>query len=211
MPDLPPLPRILRLGSVGRNVRALQRALRTAGVRPEPPTSKPSTFDAQTDSEVRTFHRAHHLLIDGEVGEDTYGALAPYYDARGRKLLGAVKDAQPDTTRRKIAAAAHRGYVNRDAVRYTQEAAKGMQGVTEQLRPPEFPSWADCSSFVTWCYWAAGAPDPNDRGYDGAGYSGTLVQNGRETDEARVGDIVFYGASRSDINHVRSTSATAES
>lgn len=199
--DLPPLPRILRLGSRGRDVRALQRALREAGFRDEPPTAKPSTFDAETHEEVRAFQRAERLLDDGEVGEDTYGALAPHYDAAGVKLLNAVKEAKPDTLRRKIAAAAHCGYVNREQVHYTQEAGTRMEGILQERRPPEFPRWADCSSFAIWCYWAAGAPDPNGTGFNG-GWSGSLIQKGRDTGRAGVGDIAFYGTSRSNINHV---------
>ena len=65
MLTLPVLPRILRLGSRGRDVRALQRALREAGFRGEPPTAKPSTFDDATDAEVRAFQRAQGLLVDG--------------------------------------------------------------------------------------------------------------------------------------------------
>ncbi len=118
-----------------------------------------------TDTQVRAFQRAQRLLVDGEVGEDTYGALAPHYDARARKLLKEVKDAKPDTIRRQIAAAAHCGYINRDKIHYTQEAGTRMEGITKQRRPPEFPNWADCSSFAIWCYWAAGAPDPNGTGY----------------------------------------------
>jgi hypothetical protein len=198
---LPPLPRILRLGSKGRDVRALQRALRDAGVRQTPATPKPTTFDDDTDGEVRTFQRAHELLDDGEVGPDTYGALEPHYDEVGIKLLNAVREAGPDTLRRKIAAAAHCGYVNRDEVHYTQEAGTRMDGILQQRRPPDFPRFADCSSFAIWCYWAAGAPDPNASGYSG-GWSGSLNQKGQETDEAGVGDIAFYGTSRSNINHV---------
>jgi len=32
--------------------------------------------------------------------------------------------------------------------------------------PPQFPINADCSAFVTWCYWIAGADDPNGLGYN---------------------------------------------
>jgi hypothetical protein len=201
MPTLPPLPRILRLGSKGRDVKALQRALREAGFRQGPATAKPSTFDEATDDEVRAFQGAHGLLVDGEVGPDTYGALTPHYDAVGVKLLGAVREASPDTLRRKIAAAARCGYDNREEVSYTQEAGTRMDGILQERRPPDFPRFADCSSFAIWCYWAAGAPDPNESGYSG-GWSGSLVQKGQETDEAGVGDIAFYGTSRSDINHV---------
>lgn len=203
MADLPPLPRILREGSAGRDVRALQRALQAAGVRREPPTPKPTTFDEATDDEVRSFQKQHHLFVDGEVGDDTYEALAPFYDDRGIKLLNFVKDVSPDTIRRKIAKAAHCGYINRDQVHYTQHEGTRMEGITEQRRPPDFPRWADCSSFAIWCYWAAGAPDPNGTGYHG-GWSGSLVLKGTEVKigEAAMGDLAFYGTSRSHINHV---------
>jgi hypothetical protein len=201
LPTLPALPRILRLGSRGRDVRALQRALRAAGFRDTPATGKPSTFDDATDAEVRDFQGAHRLLVDGEVGPDTYAAIAPHYDAVGLKLLNALREASPDTLRRKIAAAAHCGFANRDEVHYTQEAGTRMDGILQERRPPEFPRFADCSSFAIWCYWAAGAPDPNGSGYSG-GWSGSLVQKGAETDQPGVGDIAFYGTSRSNINHV---------
>jgi hypothetical protein len=162
MADLPPLPRILCLGSIGRDVRALQRALQAAGVRSDPPTAKPSTFDNETDDEVRTFQKRNHLSVDGEVGEHTYGALASFYDARGVQLLNSVKEASADTTRWKIAKAAHTGYINRDEVHYTQQAGTRMEGITQERRAARLPRFADCSSFVIWCYWAANAPDPTE-------------------------------------------------
>ena len=69
-------------------------------------------------------------------------------------------------------------------------------------RPPQFPTYADCSSFATWCYDAAGAPDPNGLGYNGAGYTGTLFPRGVETATAAPGDLVFYGGSEAVPAHV---------
>jgi cell wall-associated NlpC family hydrolase len=70
-----------------------------------------------------------------------------------------------------------------------------MQGVRERIRPPAVPRWEDCSSFATWLYWLADAPDPNGRGYDGFGYTGTLCRQGRRVSilELQPGDLVFYG------------------
>jgi cell wall-associated NlpC family hydrolase len=205
MADLPELPRILRIGSKGRDVRALQRALKAAGVRDTPPTPNPSTFDEDTDEHVRAFQKHKHLLVDGEVGENTYGALASFYDERGKKLVTFVKEteASPDTLRQKIAKAAHTGYINRDEIHYTQAAGLRWEGITDKRRPPEFPTSADCSSFAIWCYWAAGASDPNGTLYRG-GWSGSLMQRGTEVKvaDARVGDLAFYGPSHSDIGHV---------
>lgn len=53
----------------------------------------------------------------------------------------------------------------------------------------------DCSGFSTLCYKLAGAPDPNGRGYDGAGFTGTLLAHGRSVARAAAlpGDLVFFG------------------
>ena len=52
----------------------------------------------------------------------------------------------------------------------------------------------DCSSFFTGVYYEAGAPDPNGRGYDGTGFTGTMAQNGRRVlAPPRPGDANMYG------------------
>lgn len=78
---------------------------------------------------------------------------------------------------------------------YTQSSLR-MSIVRHKWRPP-FTTvlFEDCSSFVTACYWLAGLPDPNDLGYNGQGYTGTLAQHGKPVTlaKARQGDLVFYG------------------
>jgi cell wall-associated NlpC family hydrolase len=70
-----------------------------------------------------------------------------------------------------------------------------MYGVRHHVRPPGIPHYEDCSSFATWVYWVAGLPDPNKLGYNGQGYTGTLVRNGGSISPqlARPGDLAFYG------------------
>ena len=69
----------------------------------------------------------------------------------------------------------------------------------QEVRPmnlsANLPWTGDCSSFVTLCYWLAGAPDPNEMGYDGYGYTGTLLQHGQmiSLDKVLPGDVVVYG------------------
>jgi cell wall-associated NlpC family hydrolase len=68
-----------------------------------------------------------------------------------------------------------------------------------QVRPfpltRELPLTTDCSGFATLCYFLAGAPDPNGRGYDGYGWTGTLLEAMENIDHRAVlhGDIVVWG------------------
>lgn len=67
-------------------------------------------------------------------------------------------------------------------------------------KPPWKPMRWDCSGFVTACYYAGGAPDPNGRGYDNLGYTGTLMGRGtrlpQDIRNCKPGDLIFYGSSR---------------
>ena len=62
-------------------------------------------------------------------------------------------------------------------------------------KPYAVPFVSDCSSGVTDCYSWGGAPDPNKRNYDGQGYTGTLIAEGRliSARAARASDIVIFG------------------
>jgi hypothetical protein len=57
------------------------------------------------------------------------------------------------------------------------------------------PLTTDCSGFVTLCYFLAGAPDPNGLGYNGQGYTRTLLAHGKHIPLAQVkpGDVIVYG------------------
>lgn len=63
------------------------------------------------------------------------------------------------------------------------------------IEPPQLISGADCSEFFTIGHWAGGAVDPNGRGYDGEGYTGTLMGHGTKCrlDELDAGDAIMYG------------------
>lgn len=191
MPD-PALPRQIELGSRGRDVRALRRVLRRLGYLELPRGEVGPKFDAATDAAVRAYQRAEGLEVDGQVGPVTFASLLPSYRRIERWLVSQVDPKRIRGTRHRIVAAAYVGYRNKEALHYTQDARR-MEGVRGRIRPPQHPSWEDCSSFATWCYWAAGAPDPNGRDYDGFGFTGTQVQHGAATKEPRPGDLVFYG------------------
>jgi hypothetical protein len=72
----------------------------------------------------------------------------------------------------------------------------------EQSRPIDgighkhkLPLRTDCSGFVTDCYNWAKAPDPNGLGYNGLGYTGTLLNHLQHIrrSEAEPGDLVVFG------------------
>ena len=69
------------------------------------------------------------------------------------------------------------------------------------IYPPNAAMNMDCSSFATWCYWIAGAADPNGGSaykgnyYGRMGYTGTLLSHGTHipANLAQPGDLVVYG------------------
>ena len=66
----------------------------------------------------------------------------------------------------------------------------------EQYKHHQLPLTTDCSGWVTCCNYAAGAPDPNGLGYNGAGFTGTLLDHLETINlrDAKVADLVVFGA-----------------
>jgi hypothetical protein len=93
--------------------------------------------------------------------------------------------------RAKIATIAHWGVANTGQIHYQQR--RPIDGINH---PYQLPLYTDCSGFVTLCYHWAGAPDPNGRGYDGLGFTGTLLQHMKSImkSQVKIGDVVVYGA-----------------
>ena len=92
--------------------------------------------------------------------------------------------------RSKIVEWAKWGVANHAGFTYT-EGPQRMEGIGH----PGVPCHADCSAFVTLCYNWSGAPDPNGLGYNGTGYTGTLLGHGTPItkEQALPGDIIVYG------------------
>ena len=62
--------------------------------------------------------------------------------------------------------------------------------------PPNVPNYTDCSGFATWTYKCGGAPDPNGFGYNGYGFTGTMLVHGKQVSLSgplNKGDLIFYG------------------
>ena len=108
-----------------------------------------------------------------------------------------MSDGSENGVRARVVEAAEAALAMSESFKYSQ--VRPMAG---SLADPEAFARTDCSAFVTLCYKAAGAPDPNGQHYDGTGYTGTLVQQGRWVDEPEPGDLVFYGETRERLVHV---------
>jgi hypothetical protein len=105
--------------------------------------------------------------------------------------------------RKRIIRAAMLGHKHEPQVHYTM-GARRWDGITNHCRAHrgQFPRWADCSSFVSWCIWdALGGPNAgpdvvNGQSWKG-GYTGTMKNNGRRVPgglaNALPGDLVLYG------------------
>lgn len=199
-----PFPRTFVARARGRDVQAVQRALRKAGFRKIPPTGIHGTVSQRN---VRRFQATNGLPATGTYDVQTHRALASCFDLYGASLMAKAKAAHEKSTlaRQRHARIVAAGTVlvnNAAAIHYTQ-GPRRMDGVTRRIHLPDFPEYADCSSAATWLPWQAGAPDPNGRGYDGYGYTGTLVINGLrvgwEISKAEAGkssehlDLLFYG------------------
>jgi hypothetical protein len=186
------LRRTLRRGAYGKDVLGIKYGLRKAGYGRGLIFTK--RFGLAMRYNVRRFQRSRGLRVDGLVGLNTYRRLRTFVPPYGCWLLNHYQQGAPK--RSQIVATALFAREHSSSIHYTQSALR-MYGVRNHIRPPGIPRYEDCSSFATWCYWVAGAPDPNGRGYDGYGYTGTLTKHGRQIQPAfcRPGDLVFYGGS----------------
>lgn len=112
------------------------------------------------------------------------------FDAYSIKLAKDYHDYyQQRRVRERIVEAAFFWYGRRSEIHYSQNRPY------QKKKPPQVPSVWDCSSFVTNCYYASGASDPNNRNYDGSGYTGTLLSNGIKIPFSKIepADLIMYG------------------
>lgn len=188
-----PFKRPIKRGSRGRDVVAIKRALSRAhyikwgGFTP--------VFGPFAVKALRKFQQQHHLHVDGIVGVNTLKRLAPYFDAYSFLLYvgHAPSENKEQSIRNKIVAYALWGYNNRGAMHYAQYRPMDYLGSLKHL-----PIWNDCSEFVTKAYKSAGAPDPNGRRFNGLGYTGDELKNGKAVSlsSARPGDLAHYGPNK---------------
>lgn len=201
----------------GNDVKKLQRALAAAGLLGKEDVDGvygPATARACELAKWRLGYPARGIHRGRETAGETLLALLQgkkrlpvAYRARRRvRLAAAARKAAKATTSRAVLAS-RRETVDRE--RRDRVAALARWAVAHepdvhyaQQRPMELPPvkrlpWStDCSEFVTTLYRWAGCPDPNGCGYDGSGYTGTLLAHLRPVPVRLVekADLVVYGA-----------------
>jgi CHAP domain len=105
--------------------------------------------------------------------------------------------------------AAMLGYNNKGAVHYTQ-GSRRWTGINKNLRAAkgQFPRYADCSAYATWCVWNGLIPygvrdTVNALRWQG-GFTGTMLKHGKRVQKIEnvlPGDCVIYGKSGTNGKH----------
>ena len=206
-----PLPRVVfgpgdhRHATPGKDIVAHKRALWRAGYFKGPASAFDEEANRKLELAVHQFQADHGLAATGNIGIPTYERLRATppkddsaggrsaYDAVANKLLRefykSIQESPEDAARRVGVSAAYFWILHTAQIAYAQVRPMKL------IKPPKVTPYMDCSWFVTTVYFAADAPDPNDRGYDHQGYTGTLVGNGRQVTAAEAApmDLFFYG------------------
>jgi cell wall-associated NlpC family hydrolase len=145
---------------------------------------------------------------EGDIGQSSDPEVVAS-DAQPEALLAGLTPAQLADERKFAVQAAQVALQHRSAVHYT-EGPRRWDGIDRGLLGMQnhYPSYADCSSFVTWCLWNGmrihHLPDTVNGKAWRSGNTDTQVQHGTPVDERNVlpGDLVFYGPRRGRATHV---------
>lgn len=92
------------------------------------------------------------------------------------------------------------GLHHASAIHYSQSSVR-WQGIDQHRKAwrGEFPTWADCSAYVTWCLWNGLDHFHHSDTVNGehwqAGYTGTMLEHGQAVRSPIPGDAVIYGPS----------------
>lgn len=114
--------------------------------------------------------------------------LPPDYQTRRQAVERAA--ASSAEVRGRIVENARWGVANEPAIHYAE-----VRPIDGRGHPRKLPITTDCSGFVTDCYEWAGAPDPNGNGFNGLGFTGSMLQHCRHVaaSAVREGDLVVWG------------------
>jgi hypothetical protein len=144
---------------------------------------------------------------EGDSGNATQACAEPEPEVTGRRAavfhspVSHLTRPQQIRCRQRVVQAALVGYHNGRQLHYTPGALR-WDGIANRrlAKLGQYPRFADCSSFATWCLWNGLAvmfhrPDVvNGCGWR-AGFTGTMMTHGKRQTAANCleGDCVIYG------------------
>jgi len=211
------LPRQVKVGMSGDDVIAYKRAISRGGRWPWQQFDNYYSQNFSTgssgnvkDTGVKGFQRQMKLTQDGIVGQQTFDAMRkamipkelanggqPLFDSTCLNLLKGMKPPPSSSGDQKLVDYAKASIANEPKIHYSQNRPMTHLGV-----PPSKGFTCDCSGHATGCFYEAGYPDPNKSGYNGYGWTGTLVSNPKCSAPYKIGDMGLYGTSESNTTHV---------
>ena len=171
--------RTLKKGARGTDVRAVQRTLKQRGIRKRKTSGY---YGPGTINQVKEFQKRNKLKQDGVYGPATHRALEKHFDLGAKRM--------------------YRTYtVIHEAMFYIRNAAYvhyvQTRPMTDMGPQPNLNNYCDCSEFATTLFKNAGMPDPNGFGYNGYGFTGTMILHGTRVSDIRKAvpgrSLVFYG------------------
>lgn len=174
-------------GAVRAMQEGLHRALEAKGL--EHNNLRNGAYGDKTRMDVNRFKASYNVTpVVGDVfggGDGSWFRLEPYL-GRGDKLRIRgynLRHPKPSAT-----TVARKFYKDCQDYTYKQQRAYPPELFSEEAKHR-----LDCSSTVTLIYKEAKYPDPNERLYDGYGFTGTLWAQGNRVYRPEPDDLVFYG------------------
>lgn len=225
-----PFKRVINIGDKGEDVLAIKVAIARAGFWPwqefnevyserfakgkRRPTKMINQgvagFQRRNGLKVGPYNLAtHKKLVAARVAKGKPNAGEYVFDRRARRLYNGFDDTSPEEVIVKEIYHWWDYLVDRKgSVHYSQ--IRPIDPLRKREKPPNLPSYLDCSGTVTYTAWCAGAKSPDrECGYNGYGYTGTLIDGGfrigyLEVDKYAKDHLVlaFYGPSRWNTTHV---------
>jgi putative peptidoglycan binding protein len=193
-----PFGRVLKEGARGEDVVAVKRALHAW--KPTSISNKTQTYGPKAVRAVRLLQKAHDKPQTGIYDKPTHSLLAPYFDAWGVWLLMHSQHTLALRKRVVMAGLAVYNYHRLTGRVHYTEGKDRMSIVRLKLKPPfTRVIREDCSSYITACFYVAGAADPNGLHYNGEGYTGTLGEHGRVVRTPFPGDIILYPSAKTPL------------
>ena len=206
-----PLSRKMRLGTKGIDVVGVKRGLSRAGYMEWGEFNE--LYGENMVRAVKAFQGKRGIPQSGVYGPATHDKLAlakkkgtkqwAFTNYEDEMLTDYLRRhaITPEQRMRTAIRSAARFWIAAAGTQYSQARPFSL------VRPPSVPSRGDCSGYATRVHYAGGARNPNVVGGrrlsyasdGGQGYTGSLMGGGSRCGQSqlRIGDLIFYGYTRS--------------